>query len=220
MTNIIIITGASGSGKTTLGKKIKKKLKNVIVVETDDILDQSFVELYKKNKKFKSMIVNQKGNPQKIHDRLMLKKRDAIIKKNKDKTIIFVGMTLPMGKLKHRGYFINIPINILYKRKNLRELNSICSQKNKIAKLINKENPGVAELMAEFIYGIRSPFPIRYEEMKRFYNFLKKKSRKKGYKVMSADKILEDIVKYVKRQSGGGMSYRERYFQIKSELRF
>ena len=45
---ILHIVGPSGSGKTTLGNKIRKSLKNVIVIDTDDIDDPNALKLLKK----------------------------------------------------------------------------------------------------------------------------------------------------------------------------
>ena len=45
---IIHILGPSGSGKTTLAKKIEKKYKNTIIVDTDDIDDPNVLKAIKK----------------------------------------------------------------------------------------------------------------------------------------------------------------------------
>lgn len=49
---IIHIEGASGSGKSTIGLKIKKniKSKNILVIDTDDILDLNVLDVLKKYK--------------------------------------------------------------------------------------------------------------------------------------------------------------------------
>lgn len=42
---IIHIKGVSGSGKTTLGNKLRKEIKNSIVIDTDDIDDKNATEI-------------------------------------------------------------------------------------------------------------------------------------------------------------------------------
>jgi len=53
---IISITGTSGSGKSTMGDIIKNRFKNVMVIDTDDIDDKSFIHLFETNQEFKQMI--------------------------------------------------------------------------------------------------------------------------------------------------------------------
>lgn len=56
---IIHIEGASGSGKSTIGLKIKKniKSKNILVIDTDDILDLNVLDVLKKYKLKKKVIL-------------------------------------------------------------------------------------------------------------------------------------------------------------------
>lgn len=55
---IIVITGPSGCGKTTIGKIIENRYKNVSVIDTDDIDDSTFDELYHHDKKYKKLLEN------------------------------------------------------------------------------------------------------------------------------------------------------------------
>lgn len=192
---IILITGLSGSGKTTLGKKIKKLFKDMVVIDTDTILDESFIELYEGNKKFRKMIETKTGNPRKMHDKLLLKKRDELIKKHQGETIVFTGMTVPLDGIPHKGYFLDVPFDVIFRRKNLRELETICSQKDELVKMYKTENLKVIDELAEFKMDIRGHFPLKYHMMKRFYKEFKKDMKKKGYKVMSGEEIIKDIAR-------------------------
>jgi len=50
---IIHITGVSGSGKTSLGNKLRDTLKNIVVIDTDDIDDKNATDIVE-NKKYNS----------------------------------------------------------------------------------------------------------------------------------------------------------------------
>ena len=217
MPEIILISGVSGSGKTTLGNKIKEKYKDVVVIDTDDIYDSAFIELYEKNKKFKKIIKNNKGNPQKMHDSFAMKKRDEIIKKNKDKNIIFVGLTVPFDDIKHTGFFIDISLDTNYRRVNIRTLHDICNQSSSLKKMYESTEPKYIDLLALFKYGIRHKFPIDFDMFKKIYNTMRKEAKKKGYKIMSPDKIMKEVEKILRQTQKGG--YYQEYLKMKKEYK-
>lgn len=192
---IIVIRGLSGSGKTTLGKKLKEMFSEYVIIETDDILDSSFLELYKKNKKFKDMIINQKGNPIKMHEDLITKKRDEIIKKNKDKTIIFVGSTILFDDLVHEKYFLNTDIELIYKRLNKRTMDDICKNIDKLKKLYENENEQTIKWLSLYKYKIRTVYPINKQRVKKASEEQITEYKNQGYKIMKAEEIIKDILK-------------------------
>lgn len=213
---IVMIDGPSGSGKTTIGNKIKNKYKNVLVVDSDKIDDGNFLYLYENNKKFREMIQKQKGKPYDIHNKLNIKKRNKIIAKNKDKHIIFIGFTVPLGDIKHIRYYIDIDPKLNFQRINSRTLDSICDNKKEIKEILKKENPNAFDMLTLYKYEIRQRFPIVYNNLKKGNMTKRKNARKKGYKVMKADKIIPDLEKTLKLELKGG-SYYEKYIKYKSK---
>lgn len=194
ITQIIIITGPSGAGKTTLGNQIKATYKDLVIIDADDIDDASFIELYNDNKQFRNMVDTNDGDPQTMHEKRTLEKRNRIIAKNHNKTIVFIGFTVPLNDLEHIGYFIDVPIDINFKRVSKRTLNDICKNANALEVAIDtdKHLTSLSPLFL-FKYKIRSRFPYDYD---RFVEYCKKQREDAinlGYKVLPSDGILEDL---------------------------
>lgn len=194
---IILITGPSGSGKTTLGNKIKNKFKNTLVIDSDEIHDNIFLDLYENNKKFKNMVNNNTGNPREIHDKIAIKKRDEIIKNNKDKTIFFIGFTISLDDLDHIGYFIDLPIDVNFRRVAKRTLHDICDNSKELEKMYDSIPPNAVKPLALFKYKIRRGFPLNYNANKNYIERMRKDALDKNYKIMSSDEILEDLKVYL-----------------------
>lgn len=196
--NIIVITGISGSGKSTLGKIIRYRYKDVHVVDTDNIDDSSFFELFDHNKEFRHMIETSNGDPFKIHADLNRTKRDLIIKDYTQlKTIVFVGMTMDFTDINHIGYFLDTTTDLNYKAVNKRTLNDICKINSTLSKMYDTENPHVLDLMILFKYKIRHSFPIHYNDVKNSLHRMRDEYSNRGYKIMTGQEILNDLSTYL-----------------------
>ena len=192
---IIHILGASGSGKTTLGNKLSK-LKNTVIIDTDDIDDPNSMKL------INNYDLDTKRDINKLNKKLSeLNKTDLdrVIKKGKNKNIIFVGFPHrgmnSIFDIKDVGYQIKIEPYILFKQYSLRSLNTLHNNFNEIKKLLNS---GLSEEKIHWIvskkYGLRNGFGcadinVLKEELKRH----KKKAKETGYKYKDTDEIYKDI---------------------------
>ncbi|VBB18266.1 AAA domain protein [Yasminevirus sp. GU-2018] len=196
---IIVITGVSGSGKSTLGEIIRHRFKDVYVVDTDDVDDSSFLELYYHNDEFRKMVETDTGEPQKIHEELNKQKRDAIIKDYKGKkTLVFVGMTLMFADIEHIGYFLDTPVEFNHKQVNKRTLHDICKNASKIEDVLNDDTERRAlDLMTLCRFKIRHKFPISYKDVKKSYERFRDASIKKSYKIMTAKEIVADLSSFL-----------------------
>ncbi len=215
---VILLTGLSGSGKTTLGNKIKDRYSDVVIVDSDEIDDGAFLELYENNKKFRKMIQEAKGKPWEMHDKLIMKKRDAIIKKNNGKIIIFVGLTVPLDDIVHDGYFLDTPIDTNFKRVNMRTLGDVCNNREDLKALIDKEKPNAIDMLTIYKYKIRQRFPIPYGNVEKQYERRTKKAKEKGYKIMNAEQIMKDLEKILGKKGGySEVEYKRKYMKYKAK---
>ena len=117
---IIHILGPSGSGKTTLGNKCSK-LKNTVIIDTDDIDDPNSLKLLPKyDLKNKSDVKKFEKELGKLNK----KKLEKIIEKEKNKNIIFVGFPFVgmniITDLVDIGFQIKIDASDLYRQYNER----------------------------------------------------------------------------------------------------
>lgn len=93
-----------------------------------------------------------------------LKLRDDIIEKNKDKILIFVGMTLKMKKCNYK-YFIKLDdIKHTYRRLVKREFTKIYKHKQQINKLINTSDVHILGYDLRLNAGIALSQPSEYFE--------------------------------------------------------
>lgn len=188
---IVHIDGVSGAGKTTLGNKLSK-LKNVVVIDTDDIDDKNAMKLLNDSKC--NWMWNDKniGKFNKEKDALNRDVVKKIILKNKHKTIIFVGLTITPPKA-NKKYFIKSNVDVVYNRLGKRTLHTICKNKESINKLYNMKNKDKSFLLLLYKYKVRGPLPYP-EELKKDIFYRTKKARKKKYTVMDVDDIYDEIV--------------------------
>lgn len=201
MNTITVITGPSGSGKSTIGDIIRHRFKDVHVIDTDDIDDTSFLELYYHNDDFRNMIDANTGESTayayKLHMEENKKRRDQIIKDYYGlKHLVFVGLTLQFDDIKHKGYFLDTPLDFNYRVVNKRTLKDICKNSSKLDSLIdNAQSPMAFEQLTLFRFKIRHQFPIFYEQIKNSYDHFRSDAEKRGYTVMTGSEIINDLAR-------------------------
>lgn len=201
---IVHILGATGSGKTTLGNKIASEMKNVVVVDTDDIDDTNaikIVEMKKYNNYFNDKNIGKYFDLKAKMNEIDMTKIIDDCKKN-NKSLIIVGHTLtgtkldPINYTDHK-YCIDIDPEVNYKQYMSRTYDSICKNCKQTTALIKKEK-NVYKLDEILIhkYKIRPspPFLGFKDNIKDMY----KNNKKNGYKIMTSDDIYRDIVKKLK----------------------
>ncbi len=188
MTKLIIhITGASGSGKTTLGNKLKKNLKNKVVIKDLDDLRDEFIKNFYAGKKWTYI---DEVEYQKFIDKYI---------KKQSKPIIFVGLNdnTQYGKNKELyydlhskyNYYIDLDISSIIKQKCTRLLNDIQNDNLAMNDLINNND----FFIKQFADAIKHECSIK-ETIKintKWYNDYKQKK----YKFMSRDKIYNTVLK-------------------------
>jgi len=138
---IIHINGPSGSGKSKLGKRLLHILQNTLIIDTDDINDSNKLKELEKYSSFRNQKkINNFINNVNILNKKTIKK---ILSNNKNKNIIFVGLLHDdMKKLKYKinkTYIINIDAKTLWKQYNLRTINYINKNYDKIKKLLKSK---------------------------------------------------------------------------------
>jgi adenylate kinase family enzyme len=201
---IIHIEGASGSGKSTIGLKIKKniKSKNILVIDTDDILDLNVLDVLKKYK------LKKKGDF-KEYDKNIKKRINEDTKKiledNKEKNIIFVGF-LHYGmkfleKKIDKGFMIKIDSEVLWRQYNLRTLNMIKNNIKEIEELISNnkiEINNINEILFSK-FGIRSGlYCWDHNSAKKIIKNMKIRSKINNYYYGTNNKIYDKIIKLLK----------------------
>ena len=185
---IIHVAGPSGSGKSTLGSKLKE-LPNTLVIDTDDIDDETMI----------------KDKPKSSENRIKinLKKIKTIIKKNKHKNIIILGISFfgecdPMHYSDY-GFFINIDLERLYKQYVTRTINDLCNNKEAILELVETNHSEVSDI-ASHLYKIRNVLDLDFDNFsnntKRFAQ--RYMDKHVGYKAMSSKRIYNEIKKLIK----------------------
>ena len=183
---IVHIAGLTGSGKTSLGKRLSK-FRRIKVIDTDDIDDPNRLK-YGQNK------TSRKG----------ANKKDmmSVIKSIGDNEILVaVGHLFPgiEEALKPRltdKYFIKIDPETLFRQYNLRTLDSLIANSQKIKALLSNKNikPIEAHELFSHQFKIRNGFDCRgVKDIKKQYKKAVKTVKEKGYKVMTSDEIYFDI---------------------------
>jgi uridine kinase len=193
MNKIIHITGTSGSGKSTLGQIIESRFKNVMVIDTDDIDDSSFNYLFENDNEFRNSLKSGSDDAEKKHIDLNIQKRDKIIQDNKDKNIVFVGLTVSLDDIDHIGYFLDTSLNTNFRQANLRTLKDIVKNYGQLEKLYQEEDIEFIDILTLYQYKIRLKFPVHFDEVKDRLERMKKISLEKNYKVMTGQEILDDL---------------------------
>ena len=198
---IIHILGPSGAGKTTLGMKLAK-LPNTISLDTDDIDDKNGIKLLQKYN-----IQNKKEDKLFNKEREQLNRKDLnkFIKDNKNKNIVFVGFDFQgmeiIPKIATHKFSINIDYETLFRQYQLRTLDYIKNDNHNIKKLLENDKISIDNILALLTlkYKIRHGFKCEgsqdvIEDIKR----RNKKAKQKGYKVLFADEIYEQVSNVIK----------------------
>ncbi len=191
------ITGPVGSGKTTLGQKLSK-IPNTIIIDTDEIDDLNAIEIIQ-NPAYKDFFLNENtvGGFWKMLEQKNMEKLGELLESNKNSNIIIVGMTIyPPGETNVQGYSIDISPDLNYYQLNKRTLESICSNCIAIGDLLDKsKNKYISDLTMLFKYKIRISFPIVPFQVEEGIEMRKKHALELGYKYLSQEKIVDDIIK-------------------------
>lgn len=176
---IIHISGASGAGKSYLSDKLKKKLKNKIIVKDLDVLRNEFIKFYYGNKKFTNW------------DKVVENKYQSFINSyiaRQNKPIVFVGLNdnTVFGTRKNlyyklyseHNFYIDLDSQILI-QKCLRLLDDIQNVKD----FTNKK------LIKLFSDAIERECNIKMNSK------WKKDYTRQGYKFMSSENIEQAVLK-------------------------
>jgi len=181
MENLIIhIDGVQGSGKSY----ICSKLKNILCIDTDDIMEQT--------KKEVSSIL-QSAFPSKINKSTLklIKQVESKIVQNyiKNNTIIvFVGMTVNIPNPTYK-FFIKInDFETVYKRLLLRELEKIVTNHKKIKTYIKNTNPKKMNIFNISHQSIL--FPSTYDSFLEDYKERLADAKKQKYLPKTQDEII------------------------------
>lgn len=195
------ITGPAGSGKTTLGNKLSK-IPNTIIIDTDEIDDTNAMDIIT-DPKFNELFKNENtvNGFFQILEQRNLEKLGEILEANKNSNIIIVGMTIyPPEETAIQGYSIDIDTDNNYYQLNTRILDSLCSNCVDLKDLMEKEtNKYKADLTMLFKYKIRRSFPIIPYQIDEGIELRKKHAQEIGYKYLSQEKIVEDIINTISK---------------------
>jgi adenylate kinase family enzyme len=192
---IIHISGSSGSGKTTLGNRLKK-LKNVVVIDTDDIDDPNSMKIINKYNLDSKQDENKFNKELKKLNKVSL---DKILNDNKSKNIIFVGFFHSgmnyMFKKVNSGYHIKITPDILFRQYNKRTLNVMHTNYKEIYNLFESK---FYEKKIHYIlskkFGIRNGFDCAdIDDFKKDIRRGYLRAKKDKYKYKNTDDIYNDI---------------------------
>lgn len=192
MDNIIIhVSGASGSGKTTLGNKIKRKLKNKLIVKDLDELRDEFINKFYGNNSWTYINENEY---QKYIDMFINKQHKPILFVGlNDNTIYGKNKKLYYNIHSQYNYYIDIDDMSIVKQKCLRLLNDIQHDKMALTDLINNNE----KFVKKFSEAIRRECSAK----KTIKMNLKWKNdyKKQNYKILSRNNIYKSIIKLLNK---------------------
>ncbi len=184
-----MITGTPGSGKTTLGKKIAH-LPNVKVVELDDIQDEI-------------MLQNIDITSEDIKQEILLQDsiQKIIDKSTPNEILVFVG--LMNDYLIHRvdyKFMINLDLDTIYERVNIRHLQIINDHYYDIQKLIKdkKYTPEQKDKLLLYKYKLRSQFPQTKKNLSGILETFIYYAINDHFEILTIDQIYKKIKRLTK----------------------
>lgn len=195
------ITGPAGSGKTTLGNKLSK-IPNTVIIDTDEIDDSNAMDIIldpEYNKLFKNE--NTVNGFFKLLEQRNMEKLGKILESNKGSNIIIVGMTIyPPSETCVQGYSIDISTDASYYQLNKRTLDTIYSNYEELKDLFkNEKSKYKVDLVMLSKYKIKLQFPIIPFQVEDGIKMRKTLAQELGYKYLSQEKIVEDIINTLKK---------------------
>jgi hypothetical protein len=182
---VIEVGGIQGAGKSYLCKKLNK-LKNVVCIDMDDILQKA----YHKVKDKRSFVYAHRRGKREID--LINEKhkiRDSLIKKYRNKILVFSGTTLHIHKPDIRLFMKITDLDKAYRRTMKREVSKFCDNKKLINMILkNEEDPHLIEPSIAFriMYAIGL---ITFRDYKELYKRQLKIAKKLRYHIMTQDEI-------------------------------
>ena len=180
---IIHIDGVQGSGKSY----ICSKLKNIVCVDTDDIMKKA-IEIIENSQQ------TNKKMPKTLHQLLKIKKLLVNNYLKNNNKIAFVGMTVDMTDdiLTHKFFIKITDFTSVYKRLLLRELEKISINYKKIKKHINEEtNP--KKINIQRIAELSLSFPVDYKDFLEDYKERLNDAKLKNYLVKTQEHIISIV---------------------------
>lgn len=189
MKTIVHISGASGAGKTTIGQHFASL--GLRVIDTDDINDKHALAMLEKGK----------------YDRSAIKRADtkqfAKIINESDEPIIIVGRIIDLTsvlkmvkKYKFYGFYLNVDADTIFRRANLRHLSLIKKHANEMEALLRSDTkPEIISHICLHRFELRRIFLLHLDTIKEGIKMDKEKRKKEGYKILSAEKIIDAVAK-------------------------
>ena len=180
---IIHIDGVQGSGKSY----ICSKLRNILCIDTDDIMEQT--------KKNVSKILGSEF-PAKINKltlKLIQQEENKIVQNyiKNNNIVVFVGMTVNIPNPTYK-FFIKIDdFETVYKRLLLRELDKIVLNHKKIKTYIKNTNPKEMNIFNVSHQSIL--FPSTYDSFLQDYKERLQEAKKQKYLCKTEKEIIEFI---------------------------
>jgi len=178
---IIHIDGIQGSGKSYIGSK----LKNILCIDTDDIMKNA-IQIIENSQQTNKKMPRTVKQVQKIEKKLV----DKYLKDN-DK-IVFVGMTVDIPLATHKFFIKITDFTSVYKRLLLRELEKIFINYKKIKKHIKEEN-NPKEINIYQIAEMSVVFPADYRMFLEDYKERLNEAKKKDYSPKTQEQIISII---------------------------
>ena len=183
---IFWITGASGSGKSTLMKRLQ--FDDVDLIDVDKYNDEIFLNANKiencprdRKCEFNYAVTTEK-----------ITREYQLVFNSKKPKIVFVGSSTDLLGTADHLLLLNTPAELNYVRKNIRESNTLCSNKDKWINILEKANTntqGVEMENAMIINEFRGLSFHRTDLINAINNF-KNSAVAKGAKPLSADDIV------------------------------